>query len=78
MLKTEKSREKEKGPYMEKLNQLAKQHYLDKLRTINHIDPHDLAAEDWITNPDAPTELTHPDIVNYLAFALSADTLEEF
>lgn len=74
----EKTREKEKGPYREKLNQPAKLRYLEELTTINHNNPHDLEAQDWIANPDTPPPLTYSDIVNYLVFGLSTDTLEEF
>lgn len=36
----------EKVSYPDKLNANAKQRYLDKLKTINNIDPYDLAARD--------------------------------
>lgn len=74
----EKLKEKEKGPYWEKLNATALKRYLDKLSEINNIDPYDLAAQDWITDPDALPPLTYLDIVNYLVFGLSAYTLQEF
>ncbi len=56
----------------------AKQRYLDKLTTIKNTDPYDLAGQDWITDPDALPPFTYPDIVEYLAFGLSAYTLCEF
>lgn len=37
---------KKKIPYLDKLHANAKQRYLDKLKTINNIDPYDLAARD--------------------------------
>lgn len=54
-----KGKEKEKGPYQEQLNCNIKQWYLDKLVTINYIDPYDPAAQDWITAPDALPPLTY-------------------
>ncbi|KAK7151618.1 hypothetical protein R3I94_008072 [Phoxinus phoxinus] len=74
----EKLKEKDKGPYREKLNATAKKRYLDKLSLINQVDPYDLVAQDWITDPDALPPLTYPDIINYLVFGLSAYTLQEF
>lgn len=74
----EKGKEKEKVPYREKLSLNAKQRYLEKLITINGIDPYDLAAQDWTQDPDALPPLTYLDVVNYLIFGLSAYTLREF
>jgi len=40
-----------------------------------NIDPYDLAAQNWITDPDALPPLTYPDIVNDLVFELSVYTV---
>lgn len=61
-----------------KLNVTAKKRYLDKLMTINNVNPYYLAFQDWITDPDALPPLTYLDIANYLIFGLSVYTLREF
>lgn len=46
-----------------------RQGYLDKLIA----DPHNLTAQRWITDSNAPPPLTNLDIVNYLVFGQSAN-----
>ena len=74
----EKKKENEGGSYRDKLNLNARQRYIEKLKTINNVDPYNLTAKDRIQDPDALPPLTYPDIVNYLVFGLSAYTLQEF
>ncbi|XP_016366014.1 uncharacterized protein LOC107706719 [Sinocyclocheilus rhinocerous] len=74
----EKRKEKESGPYRDKLNVNAKQRYFEKLKTINDVDPYELPAPEWISDPEALPPLTYPDIVNYLVFGLSAYTITQF
>lgn len=63
-------KKKEKGPYPEKLKRNAKQRYQDELNTLNSRDPCDLAAHDWIADPDALPPLIHLNTGNNLVFGL--------
>ncbi|KAK9958524.1 hypothetical protein ABG768_008314 [Culter alburnus] len=74
----EKEKVKGKGLYREKLNNTAKQRYLEKLLDINTIDPYDLPVTEWTKNPEALPPLTYPDIVNYLVYGISAYTMQQF
>lgn len=68
----------EKKPYREKLNNDARERYLEKLTSVNNVDPYELAANAWTTDPAQLPPTTNMDIIYYLVNGVSAYTFEEF
>lgn len=68
----------EKKPYREKLNKDARDRYLAKLTSISNVDPYELVAKEWTTDPALFPPTTNIDIICYLVHGVSAFTFEEF
>ncbi|KAK2140348.1 hypothetical protein LSH36_1385g00014 [Paralvinella palmiformis] len=66
-----------KVPYVNTLDALAKQRYLDKIRRVDNVDPYSLLNSAWTQKGSCFPAVSYPDIVNYLIFNKSCYTMED-
>lgn len=66
-----------KVPYVDTLDVLTKQRYLDKLRIVDSVDPYSLPNSAWSKKEACFPAVSYPDIVNYLIFNKSFYTMED-
>lgn len=62
--------------YKEKLNKEAKLRYLEKIKTINKLDPYE--HKEWSSDLNKLPHVTFPDVCSYLFCGVSAYTFEQF
>lgn len=74
----DKNRQHERIPYRDKLSKDARDRYLEKLSSINNIDPYDLTGKSWSADPMLLPPTSYLDITNYLIHGISAYTYEQF
>ena len=60
-----------KQQYVDTLDGLSRQRYLDKLRVIDGVDPYTLPSGSWTKDEASFPAVSYPDIVNYLIFGKS-------
>ena len=58
-----------KQQYVDTLDGLSRQRYLDKLRVIGGVDPYTLPSGSWTKDEASFPAVSYPDIVNYLSSA---------
>jgi hypothetical protein len=75
----EKERAKQKElSYCQKLLPSARNRYLRKLFDINDVDPYEVSAKQWSADFANLPPVSHGDLLNYLVFGVSQNTLREF
>ena len=65
-----------KQQYVDTLDLLSRQRYLDKLRIVD-VDPYALPNSAWSKSEASFPAVSYPDIVNYLIFTKSLYTMED-
>ena len=60
-----------KQQYVDTLDGLSRQRYLDKLRMIDGVDPYTLPSGSWTKDEASFPAVSYPDIANYLIFGKS-------
>ena len=55
--------------YVDTLDGLSRQRYLDKLRVIDGVDPYTLPSGSWTKDEASSPVVSYPNIVNYLSSA---------
>lgn len=62
--------------YKEKLKKEAKLRYLEKIKTINELDPYE--HKEWSDDLNELPHVTFPDVFSYLVCSVSAYTSDQF
>ena len=66
-----------KQQYVDTLDGLSRQRYLDKLRVIDNVDPYTLPSGAWGKDEASFPAVSYPDIVNYLIFGKSFYSMDD-
>ena len=63
--------------YVDTLDGLSRQRYLDKLRVIDGVEPYSLPSSSWTKDEASFPAVSYPDIVNYLIFGKSFYSMDD-
>ena len=66
-----------KQQYVDTLDALIMQRYLDKLRMVYNVDPYTLSSDSWGKEEGSFKLVSYPDIVNYLIFGKSFYSMDD-
>ena len=66
-----------KQQYVDTLDGLSRQRYLDKLRVIDGVDPYTLLSGSWTKDEASFPAVSYPNIVNYLIFGKSFYSMDD-
>ena len=62
--------------YRETLDPIAKERYRQKMELMGNIDPYEVSSG-WLSDMDTLSDVTYPDIVNYLVNGVSYKTFDQ-
>ncbi len=74
----EKKKESEKISYQDKLSKDARARYLEKLASVNDVDPYNLATRSWKADLALLPPTLYLDIISYLVYGISVYTSQQF
>ena len=66
-----------KQQYVDSLDALSRQRYLDKLRMVDKVDSYTLPSGSWSKDEANLVAVSYPDIVNYLIFGKSFYSMDD-